>query len=67
MTPQRLELLKAQVQQEMEVPIMERFSKLEEVSALRASLRRDQAALLMLSSVAATVYRNARRNTHTQV
>ncbi|MCI4382190.1 hypothetical protein PGIGA_G00260380 [Pangasianodon gigas] len=30
MTPQRLELLKAQVQQEMEVPIMERFSKLEE-------------------------------------
>ncbi|GAA6086838.1 centrosomal protein of 83 kDa isoform X2 [Tachysurus ichikawai] len=30
MTPQRLELLKAQVQQEMEVPIMERFNKLEE-------------------------------------
>ncbi|XP_060770254.1 centrosomal protein of 83 kDa isoform X2 [Neoarius graeffei] len=30
MTPQRLELLKAQVQQEMEVPIMERFRKLEE-------------------------------------
>ncbi|KAL6473626.1 hypothetical protein MHYP_G00171870 [Metynnis hypsauchen] len=30
MTPQRLELLKAQVQQEMEAPIRERFSKLEE-------------------------------------
>ncbi|KAF5901670.1 centrosomal protein of 83 kDa isoform X1, partial [Clarias magur] len=30
MTPQRLELLKAQVQQEMEVPIMQRFRKLEE-------------------------------------
>ncbi|KAG7324194.1 hypothetical protein KOW79_012210 [Hemibagrus wyckioides] len=30
MTPQRLELLKTQVQQEMEVPIMERFNKLEE-------------------------------------
>lgn len=30
MTPQRLEILKAQVQQEMEVPIMERFRKLEE-------------------------------------
>ncbi|XP_026870050.2 centrosomal protein of 83 kDa [Electrophorus electricus] len=29
-TPQRLELLKAQVQQEMEAPIRERFSKLEE-------------------------------------
>ncbi|XP_047675619.1 centrosomal protein of 83 kDa isoform X3 [Tachysurus fulvidraco] len=29
MTPQRLELLKAQVQQEMEVPIMERFNRLE--------------------------------------
>ncbi|XP_049422255.1 centrosomal protein of 83 kDa isoform X2 [Epinephelus fuscoguttatus] len=30
MTPQRLELLRAQVQQEMEVPVRERFSKLEE-------------------------------------
>ncbi|XP_076862591.1 centrosomal protein of 83 kDa [Brachyhypopomus gauderio] len=30
MTPQRLELLKAQVQQEMEAPVRERFSKLEE-------------------------------------
>lgn len=30
MTPQRLELVKAQVQQEMEAPIRERFSKLEE-------------------------------------
>ncbi|KAI5614934.1 centrosomal protein of 83 kDa isoform X2 [Silurus asotus] len=29
-TPQRLELLKAQLQQEMEVPIKERFNKLEE-------------------------------------
>lgn len=31
MTPQRLELLRAQVQQEMEAPFRERFSKLEEV------------------------------------
>lgn len=30
MTPQRLELLRAQVQQEMEAPIRERFNKLEE-------------------------------------
>uniref|UniRef100_A0A8B9JSN8 Centrosomal protein 83 n=1 Tax=Astyanax mexicanus TaxID=7994 RepID=A0A8B9JSN8_ASTMX len=30
LTPQRLELVKAQVQQEMEAPIRERFSKLEE-------------------------------------
>uniref|UniRef100_A0AAQ6ABD5 Centrosomal protein 83 n=1 Tax=Amphiprion ocellaris TaxID=80972 RepID=A0AAQ6ABD5_AMPOC len=30
MTPQRLELLRAQVQQEMEAPVRERFSKLEE-------------------------------------
>uniref|UniRef100_UPI0037E7C4CF centrosomal protein of 83 kDa isoform X2 n=1 Tax=Semicossyphus pulcher TaxID=241346 RepID=UPI0037E7C4CF len=30
MTPQRLELLRAQVQQEMEVPVRERFNKLEE-------------------------------------
>ncbi|XP_066526075.1 centrosomal protein of 83 kDa isoform X2 [Hoplias malabaricus] len=30
MTPQRMELLKAQVQQEMEAPIRERFSKLED-------------------------------------
>ncbi|XP_053497840.1 centrosomal protein of 83 kDa isoform X1 [Ictalurus furcatus] len=30
MTPQRLELLRAQVQQEMEIPIKEHFSKLEE-------------------------------------
>ncbi|XP_028256680.1 centrosomal protein of 83 kDa isoform X2 [Parambassis ranga] len=30
MTPQRLELLRAQVQQEMEAPFRERFSKLEE-------------------------------------
>lgn len=32
MTPQRLELLRAQVQQEMEGPVRERFNKLEEVS-----------------------------------
>lgn len=32
MTPQRLELLRAQVQQEMEAPVRERFNKLEEVS-----------------------------------
>lgn len=31
MTPQRLELLRAQVQQEMEAPVRERFNKLEEV------------------------------------
>lgn len=31
MTPQRLELLRAQVQQEIEAPVRERFSKLEEV------------------------------------
>uniref|UniRef100_A0A7N6AIQ9 Centrosomal protein 83 n=1 Tax=Anabas testudineus TaxID=64144 RepID=A0A7N6AIQ9_ANATE len=30
MTPQRLELLRAQVQQEMEAPVRERFNKLEE-------------------------------------
>ncbi|XP_047430739.1 centrosomal protein of 83 kDa [Mugil cephalus] len=30
MTPQRLELLRAQVQQEMETPVRERFNKLEE-------------------------------------
>lgn len=30
MTPQRLELLRAQVQQEMEIPVRERFNKLEE-------------------------------------
>lgn len=34
MTPQRLELLRAQVQQEMETPVRERFNKLEEVSQL---------------------------------
>lgn len=32
MTPQRLELLRAQVQQEMEGPVRDRFNKLEEVS-----------------------------------
>nr|XP_057933723.1 centrosomal protein of 83 kDa isoform X2 [Doryrhamphus excisus] len=32
MTPQRLELLRAQVQREMEGPVRERFSKLEEVA-----------------------------------
>ncbi|KAK1906646.1 Host cell factor 2 [Dissostichus eleginoides] len=32
MTPQRLELLRAQVQQEMEAPVRERFNKLEEES-----------------------------------
>lgn len=32
MTPQRLELLRAQVQQEMEAPVRQRFNKLEEVS-----------------------------------
>lgn len=32
MTPQRLELLRAQVQQEMEAPVRDRFNKLEEVS-----------------------------------
>lgn len=32
LTPQRLELLRAQVQQEMEGPVRERFNKLEEVS-----------------------------------
>lgn len=37
MTPQRLELLRAQVQQEMEIPIKEHFSKLEEVSDLYPS------------------------------
>lgn len=31
MTPQRLELLRAQVQQDMEAPVRERFNKLEEV------------------------------------
>lgn len=31
MTPQRLELLRAQVQQEMEAPVRDRFNKLEEV------------------------------------
>ncbi len=31
LTPQRLELLKAQVQQELEAPIRERFNKLQEV------------------------------------
>ena len=34
MTPQRLELLRAQVQQEMEGPVRERFNKLEEVSQI---------------------------------
>ena len=33
MTPQRLDLLRAQLQQEMEAPVRERFNKLEEVSA----------------------------------
>lgn len=32
MTPQRLELLRAQVQQEIEAPVKDRFNKLEEVS-----------------------------------
>lgn len=32
MTPQRLELLRAQVQQELEAPIRERFNKLQEVT-----------------------------------
>lgn len=32
MTPQRLELLRAQVQQEMEAPVRDRFNKLEGVS-----------------------------------
>lgn len=42
MTPQRLELLKAQLQREMEVPIMERFSKLEEVSDFDLSPSRNE-------------------------
>lgn len=33
MTPKRLELLRAQVQQELEAPVRERFNKLEEVTA----------------------------------
>uniref|UniRef100_A0A3Q3WM14 Centrosomal protein 83 n=1 Tax=Mola mola TaxID=94237 RepID=A0A3Q3WM14_MOLML len=36
MTPQRLELLRAQVQQEMEAPVRERFNKLEEVKRYRS-------------------------------
>uniref|UniRef100_A0A3B4AYV8 Centrosomal protein 83 n=1 Tax=Periophthalmus magnuspinnatus TaxID=409849 RepID=A0A3B4AYV8_9GOBI len=36
MTPQRLELLRAQVQQEMEGPIRERFNKLEEAERYRS-------------------------------
>lgn len=53
MTPQRLELLRAQVQQEMEAPVRERFNKLEEVSLslfvffslLQAANIRQQSAL----------------------
>lgn len=33
MTPQRLELLKVQMQNEMEAPVRERFNVLEEVSS----------------------------------
>uniref|UniRef100_A0A8C9Z4Q9 Centrosomal protein 83 n=1 Tax=Sander lucioperca TaxID=283035 RepID=A0A8C9Z4Q9_SANLU len=36
MTPQRLELLRAQVQQEMEAPVRERFNKLEETEKYRS-------------------------------
>ena len=38
MTPQRLELLRAQVQQEMEAPVRERFNKLEEVGHVSVSV-----------------------------
>ena len=47
MTPQRLDLLRAQLQQEMEAPVRERFNKLEEVGALSRATERPSFTLML--------------------
>lgn len=56
MTPQRLELLRAQVQQEMEAPVRERFNKLEEVGHVSVSVH--------ISIIGMSGYKNFSRQYH---